>query len=71
MTVNALILAVIGIHSVITNGVEGVMIGKGTKWYTLRDDIKSVVWDHPGYCPGSTVGLDYLLSDHAFAREAP
>lgn len=37
------------------------------RWYNLRDDIKTICWDHPDYSPGTEVDVDYLLSDHAFA----
>jgi len=43
-----------------------VMIGKGGRWYTLRDDIKSLSWDTPDYRPGATAKIGYLLSDHSF-----
>lgn len=36
------------------------------KWYTLRDDIEAISWNHPSYVPGTEVALDYTLSDHAF-----
>ncbi len=39
------------------------------KWYTLRDDIKSISWDHADYRPGSEVEIAYTLSDHAFMVE--
>ena len=39
------------------------------KWYTLRDDIKSISWDHPDYVPGTAVSIAYTLSDHAFVIE--
>ena len=39
------------------------------KWYTLRDDIKSISWDHPDYVPGAVASLAYTLSDHAFVIE--
>ena len=39
------------------------------EWYTLRDDIKSISWDHADYVPGSEVEIAYTLSDHAFTIE--
>ncbi len=39
------------------------------KWYTLRDDIKSISWDTPEYKPGTEAMVSYILSDHAFAIE--
>ena len=39
------------------------------KWYTLRDDIKSISWDTADYAPGAEARIDYALSDHAFAIE--
>ena len=39
------------------------------KWYTLRDDIKSISWDTPNYAPGTEATIDYTLSDHAFRLE--
>ena len=39
------------------------------KWYTLRDDIKSISWDNENYVPGSEAKVSYVLSDHAFAIE--
>ena len=39
------------------------------KWYTLRDDIKSISWDTSDYEPGAEAKISYALSDHAFAIE--
>ena len=39
------------------------------KWYTLRDDIKSISWDTSDYEPGTEAKISYALSDHAFAIE--
>ena len=39
------------------------------KWYTLRDDIKSISWDNANYAPTSETTVEYTLSDHAFAIE--
>ena len=39
------------------------------KWYTLRDDIKSISWDTPNYAPGTEATIAYTLSDHAFRLE--
>lgn len=39
------------------------------KWYTLRDDIKSISWDTSDYEPGTEAKISYVLSDHAFAIE--
>ena len=39
------------------------------RWYTLRDDVKSISWDHADYKPGSEVQIGYTLSDHAFMIE--
>ena len=39
------------------------------KWYTLRDDIKSISWDTSNYEPGTEAKISYALSDHAFAIE--
>ena len=40
------------------------------RWYTLRDDIKSISWSDPAYVPGMETAIDYRLSDHAFRLEA-
>lgn len=39
------------------------------KWYNIRDDIKTLLWDRATYRLGDTVELDYLLSDHVFRLE--
>ena len=36
------------------------------KWYNLRDDIKTILWDRADYRPGEDVEIVYRLSDHAF-----
>lgn len=43
--------------------------GEGV-WYNLRDDIKTICWDHPDYRPETEAEVDFRLSDHAFVINA-
>ena len=39
------------------------------KWYLLRDDITSVLFQHETYEPGSACSLSFRFADHAFRLE--